>query len=58
VLPRGAHPVLRFIQERLTEYRPVLRSARFGDPVLGLLKLADKLDMVVRATNNERTGRA
>lgn len=45
--------VLRFIRKRLTEYRPVLRSAQFGDPVLNLLKLADKLDMAVRTAHDE-----
>lgn len=39
--------VLRFVRERLIEYRPVLRSAQFGDPILNLLKLADKLDVEV-----------
>jgi hypothetical protein len=39
--------ILRFIQERLAEYRPVLMSARFGDPTLNLLKLMDKVHVGV-----------
>ena len=41
--------ILRFIQERLAEYRPVLMSARFGDPTLSLLKLMDKMHVGPRS---------
>ena len=37
--------MIRFIQDRLTAYRPVLRSAQFGDPLLNLLKLMEKLEI-------------
>ena len=37
--------MVRFIQDRLTAYRPVLRSAQFGDPLLNLLKLMEKLEI-------------
>ncbi len=37
--------MLRFIQQRLIAYRPVLRSAHFGDPLLNLLKLMEKLEV-------------
>lgn len=44
--------ILRFIEKRLTAYRPMLRSAQFGDPILGLLKLMDKLhvDLTFKGT--------
>lgn len=35
--------MLQFISDRLVAYRPVLRSAQVGDPVLSLVKLIDKL---------------
>ena len=35
--------MLGFIVERLAAYRPVIRSAQLGDPVLNVLKLMDKL---------------
>jgi hypothetical protein len=35
--------MLRFMEERLTAYREVLRSAHFRDPSLGMLKLMEKL---------------
>ncbi len=37
--------MLRFIQQRLTAYRSVLRSAHFGDPLLNFLKLMEKLEI-------------
>ena len=37
--------MLRFIQDRLTAYRSILRSAQFGDPLLNLLKLMEKLEI-------------
>ena len=40
--------ILEFIMERLREYRPILRSARFSDPTLNLLKLLDKLEMELK----------
>lgn len=37
--------MLRFIQDRLTTYRPVLRSAQFGEPLLNFMKLLEKLEI-------------
>ncbi len=37
--------ILHFIEDRLAAYRPILRSAQFRDPTLGMLKLLDKLDL-------------
>lgn len=37
--------MLRFIQDRLTAYRSVLRSAQFGDPLLNFIKLVEKLEV-------------
>ncbi len=37
--------MVRFIQDRLTAYRPVLRSAQFGDPLLNLFKLMEKMEI-------------
>lgn len=37
--------MVRFIQDRLTAYRSILRSAQFGDPLLNLLKLMEKLEI-------------
>ncbi len=37
--------MLRFIHDRLTAYRSVLRSAQFGDPLLNLLKLMEKMEI-------------
>ena len=37
--------MVRFIQDRLTAYRSILRSAQFGDPLLNLLKLMEKMEI-------------
>ncbi len=37
--------MVRFIHDRLTAYRSVLWSAQFGDPLLNLLKLMEKLEI-------------
>lgn len=37
--------VVRFLEDHLGRYREVLRSADFKDPLLGLLKLLDKLKL-------------
>ena len=36
---------MRFIHDRLTAYRSVLWSGQFGDPLLNLLKLMEKLEI-------------
>jgi len=40
--------IVAFIRDRFQTYAPVLRSAAFRDPVLGLLKLLDKLEIELR----------
>ena len=37
--------LVRFIHDRLTAYRSVLWSGQFGDPLLNLLKLMEKLEI-------------
>ncbi len=46
--------ILEFIMGRLREYRPVLRSAQFKDPVLSLLKLLDKLQIGLAPASSGR----
>ncbi len=44
--------ILRFIRDRLAEYRPVLHSAQFGAPILNLLKLLDKVTLSVETADD------
>lgn len=47
--------ILRYVADRLAAYRPVLRSAQFGDPILNLLKLVEKAGTATIAERGEQS---